>query len=313
MLWIFNPPEPRCWPTQAGLPRKGVSAGDVISVAGHWRIDVTFKPHDFSIYPEAAGEHVLSRFLNLKWARHPFHLPDLFPEGLDFESHPEGIGYWDAVTKTDDEQTMKWRMAFNWPWTRWRALAGTGNGLTRRWTIWYGPAFWLSPLAEAEGSPGQGDGRTMTFQEWLVEEGYIDDESQFDVFWSILDDDLRQMLLDLYNDSTTPPPPPDPPPPEFDGWLDANGYPPREAFDSQPDIFSALVNQWWIENLQGGPTGMNLAIPLYTSDDVDTVRNLFDGLRPVTLEKHPIGNNVLPGIFDFPEFPDTLTVEPWWP
>lgn len=233
MFWLFDPSEPNAWPTQAGLKRDGRSAGDITALAGHWRIDVRFKeppetspppgtappttepptttvpPTPPTYYADAAGEHVLHRYVQLKGARHPYHNPDLFPEvgGLDFETHRNGIAYWDAPSKTEDEVTVKWRMAFGWPWSRWNDIDASFAGLDDTWTIWFGPAFWLAKI----------------------------------------------------------------------------------------------------------PEELNIALPLYTSDRVRGRVNLFDGLRRVTLEKHPIGNGVIPGVFDFPEFPDELTIEPWWP
>lgn len=61
------------------------------------------------------------------------------------------------------------------------------------------------------------------------------------------------------------------------------------------------------------PNELNIAFPLFSGDELIGRYNAFQGVRPNELRQYAVGNNVIPGVVLFPDFPATLTVTPWWP
>jgi hypothetical protein len=255
-MHLFNPPEPTCQPTQAGVVRDGTGTGDVRCVPPAYQIDVEFTvddydPHAFNYYPAAEGHHVLHRVLI---GDSPF---EFLPQPVDFRREDLGIALWDS-TDPEAPPTLEdrfgnivpfgpgigWRLAYNWPWSRVSGQA-------------------------------------------------MDPEDSLAALGPLLD------LLAAMGITIDPE--------EIGGEL--GGFPPDAAWVLWygPEYWRAAAQ---IEEL-------NVVFPWYLATEhrsqSGTHRNLWRGLHPNTMGRHFAGNDAIGGIFELLEFPETITVKPWWP
>lgn len=144
-MWAFNPPEPTCQPVLAGLDNEGLGAGDVRCVPPNFFIDVEFGENDsgFLYYPQAQGQHVLTRQLTLSLAQQPYDF--LVEESIDFEYEHLAPALWQAPPADLALPSQTWRLAYDWPFSRIPMLNPPPDNA---WVLWFSPAYWVATGAE---------------------------------------------------------------------------------------------------------------------------------------------------------------------